>query len=686
MPQTGWRRLAALALVVAVWPLAFAQAQESASPAPASPAAPASAATPATASADTPEGGTPTPGPDASGTPTSAGPSFSIRIDAPTEIRALVNRFLELKRYQQVPDLDNVELLRLLELSETQIRSLLATEGYFTPQIDQTLRANATEAGSTPEVRIAIDPGPRTAIGQLDLGVQGAASTYAPAAEQVALLRQDWGLPVGAAFTQDAWSRSKVQALQSLQAERFAAARLLTSKAVIDPDASRAHLQLQYDSGPVYRYGAVQVNGAQRYDPLIAQRFARLPLGDEYRQTDLLQAQQRLLNSGYFAGASVMIDTSATADPQAAPVLVNVQELPLQKLVLGVGFNTDSGPGVSIEHTHNRVPALGWRALTRLKWNRDDQIFSTSLIAPPDDNLWQWLLNGSYQREQLSNKHQTTQQLRAGRTKNNGTIERTVYLQYDRSKADYGKGVVRDARAVSANYVWTLRQFNSHTFPTGGFGLTLEAGGGFTLNPQRQPFMRGAVRYLGFLSLDNDLGAGLGMANPAGRHARAVIDENPSAMQTASTAETVARALTPRKNGELALRIEGAAPRTRNDAIIPPNLLFLAGGNASVRGYGYQQIGVEDAEGVIEAGRYLFTTSLEYRRPVWRNGRATDWDSVVFVDAGSVANSPAGLRHLKYGVGAGAIWRSPVGPVQLAVAYGLQDSKVRLHMNLGFTF
>ena len=105
-----------------------------------------------------------------------------------------------------------------------------------------------------------------------------------------------------------------------------------------------------------------------------------------------------------------------------------------------------------------------------------------------------------------------------------------------------------------------------------------------------------------------------------------------------------------------------------------------------MRGYGYQQIGVESSDGVTEAGRYLLAGSLEYRRPVWRNGRATDWDSVVFVDAGNVANTPAGLRHLRYGVGAGAIWRSPVGPVELAAAYGVQERKLRLHMNLGFTF
>ena len=614
--------------------------------------------------------------------------AFSIRIEAPQDVRALVERFLELKRYQQVPDLDNVELLRLLELSETQMRGLLATQGYFTPQIDQMLPADLMQAGGTPEVVITIEPGPRTRIAALDLQIEGAARNHAAAATQLAQIQSGWGLPVGAAFTQAAWSQSKAQVLQALKAERFAAARLANSQAVIDPDTSSAHLQVLYDSGPVFRYGAVQVQGAQRYDAVIAQRLARLPAGAEYRQGDLLHAQQQLLDSGYYAGASVMLDTGDKADPQAAPVLVNVQELSLQKLVLGAGFNTDSGPGASLEHTHNRLPVLGWRALTRLKWNRDDQIFSTGLLAPPDEDLWQWLLKASHHREQFGSTRQTTQQLRTGRTKNSGAIERNWYLQYDHSKADYGQAVIHSAHAVSANYSWTLRQFDSLVFPAGGFGLTVEAGGGVTLNPQRQPFVRAAARYLGILSFDNDLGAGLKMANPAGAPLRETASGDPAVMRTAASSEALAlaRALAPRKHGELLLRLEAAALRTRANAIIPPNLLFLAGGNASVRGYGYQQIGVKDAAGVTQPGRYLLAASLEYRRPVWRNGRATDWDSVVFVDAGSVSNTPSGLRHLKYGVGTGAIWRSPVGPVQLAVAYGAQERKVRLHMNLGFSF
>ena len=40
----------------------------------------------------------------------------------------------------------------------------------------------------------------------------------------------------------------------------------------------------------------------------------------------------------------------------------------------------------------------------------------------------------------------------------------------------------------------------------------------------------------------------------------------------------------------------------------------------------------------------------------------------------------------KAGYGVGARWRSPVGPVQADVAYGVDVRKIRLHFRLGFNF
>ena len=67
------------------------------------------------------------------------------------------------------------------------------------------------------------------------------------------------------------------------------------------------------------------------------------------------------------------------------------------------------------------------------------------------------------------------------------------------------------------------------------------------------------------------------------------------------------------------------------------------------------------------------------------DGAPSDWESALFLDAGAVADQPGDL-HARVGVGAGLRWRSPVGPVQADLAYGVQERKLRLHLRLGFRF
>jgi translocation and assembly module TamA len=57
----------------------------------------------------------------------------------------------------------------------------------------------------------------------------------------------------------------------------------------------------------------------------------------------------------------------------------------------------------------------------------------------------------------------------------------------------------------------------------------------------------------------------------------------------------------------------------------------------------------------------------------------------VFYDVGKAGDNFHDLKP-KVGYGVGARWRSPVGPINVDVAYGKAVHKVRLHFSLGFTF
>lgn len=583
----------------------------------------------------------------AAGAKSAPAPAFDVEIDAPPEIKDLLQRHLELLRYRELADLDNTELDRLLLAAERNARDLLATLGYFSAEVTVRLQVAAAGQAVSRQVVIAVQPGPPTRIGEVAITFTGDIVEDATATRQRRTIRANWSLTEGMRFTQTAWDDAKAGALRLLGAERYPVGQIVSSRADIDPDTKTARLSVMLDSGPAYRLGGLQIKGLENYDRELVERLARLGPGSDYDRTRMLEAQQRLQDSGYFDSVFLTLDTSG--DPLAAPVLVTLREAKRKKIVLGVGTSTDSGPRLSVEHTNHQLPVIGWRAVSKLLLDRDTQSIGTELTAQPDEQNWRWVTSVLLKNENAASVDVRSQTLRAGRTQSTDRIDRNVYLQYERANTT-SLGVATLASAISANYAWTQRNFDSLPFPTRGYGLGVELGAGLTLGAQRDPFFRTQVHWLGVWSL-------------GGQEDR----------------YSAARA------GRIAVRAQGGAVVARDSAVLPSTQLFLTGGDASVRGYAYHEIGAALTNGQISPGRYLANGSVEWQRPISVNGQLTDWESTVFVDAGAVADKPSAFKA-KVGVGVGARWKSPVGPLQMDVAYGVAVKRVRLHLSVGFTF
>ena len=587
--------------------------------------------------------------------------AFDIEIQAPPEIKDYLQRHIELQRYRELSDLDASELARLLTAAQSNVKDLLGTLGYFAPEIALAVRDTPQNPKAARRVEITVQPGDAVKINDVTIDFVGAIAEDDAAQDQRRTIRSNWALRPGMPFTQADWNAAKNQSLRLLTVRRYPVGQILASRADIDPDEKSASLNVTLDSGPAYQLGDVKISGTQRFDAQLVARLARLKPGADYDQGQLLEAQQRLSDSGFFDSVYVSLDTTAGSASQA-PVLIQLREAKLQKAVLGVGISTDSGPRLSLEHTHNQMPGIGWRAISKLSLDRATRSLGSELTSPPDESGWRWVTSALVQSQTLGSFEVNSQRLRLGRTKGGEQIDRNFYFQYDRARVSGSTGPdatnsidspgsPRSADALSANYALTQRNFDSLPFPSSGYGLGGELGGGVTLGSNRQPYLRGQVRWLGLLSL----------------------------AATDSGARATLRA------GRVALRAEGGVVLARSGAELPSTQLFLTGGDTTVRGYAYRSIGNELASGAIAAGRYLAAGSVEWQRPIVVNDKLTDWESTVFIDAGAVADKPAELRA-KAGVGVGARWKSPVGPLQIDVAYGVAVKKLRLHLSVGFTF
>jgi translocation and assembly module TamA len=128
--------------------------------------------------------------------------------------------------------------------------------------------------------------------------------------------------------------------------------------------------------------------------------------------------------------------------------------------------------------------------------------------------------------------------------------------------------------------------------------------------------------------------------------------------------------------GRLLLRTEVGVTDVNDFGRLPASLRFFAGGATSVRGYDYESLGPKENDKVV-GGNNLWVNTLEYDYKF-----LPSWAVAVFVDAGNAADDFN--LELKRGAGMGLRWISPVGPVRLDVARGLDDPKGwNLHISMG---
>ncbi len=587
--------------------------------------------------------------------------AFDLTIKAPDAVKKYLAQYVELQRYRNLPGLQLTEMTRLLGAADDNVRELMGTLGYFSPDIKIDVydtgvapdgETTSGHAAARPQIVIAVEPGTQTTVTEVDLRYDGAITQERNFASRQERFARNWNMPSGTGFTQKDWDGAKSEGLRTLQRRRYPTAKIEASQADIDADVNQAKLSVHYDSGPLYKFGPLEIKGAKRYDTQGLIRVARLPVGDDYSEAAMLDAQARLAESGYYDSVFLTLNTDANT-PEAAPVVAQVREAKLQKVVFGVGVSTDTGPRLSLDHIHNQMPWLGWRAVSKLSFERDKKLLSTEWTDLPKEDGWRYFGGGELKREVNGDFDVNSVVIRGGHKKSTDHIDRSAFLQYDFSSVQgraSGNEKIPSSSSLTANYGWTGRYFNNNTNPTRGYGLAAELGAGFTLTPQRDPFVRALLRWQGFV--------------PAGQ----VTAPNGSS-----------------RAARLALRAEGGGIFAKDAAVIPATQLFITGGDTTVRGYGYKKIGTRVDGDQVYGGRYMAVGSVEYQRPLIRNGEISDWESAVFTDVGAVADKVGDLTPY-WGVGAGLRWRSPVGALQADVAYGIKEQRFRLHLRLGYSF
>lgn len=578
---------------------------------------------------------------------------YELVLDAPGPLRALMFKHLDLARFQRLPASDAIsaaELSRLMAAAPAQAKALLETEGYFNPTISAQREPGLSggETSSVPRVVLRIDPGPRTQVASLALDVQGPLREALQQADAAAIttwaaLHRDWLLRPDAQFRGPQWTAAKAAMLDRLRADGYPQAQWVSTEARIDAVDNSAALDVTAHSGPLFRLGSLRIEGLQRHGESSVRNITNLKPGTPYSERLLLDWAERLRKLDLFESVVVELDPAAD-NPDSATAIVRVRELPLQQATVGVGFSDDTGPRTTLEYTHRRVFGLPWIAKNKVEWGGTRQLLDVALVSHPLNKGYRGLLAFNAVREDAAGTVVESSRFRVGGSLDTERLDRLVFAESLAARTDNNAGTDpaqgRIKRAVSGNVHWTRRDLDSVLLPTEGDAWNLQGalGQAWLDASDRRPFGRLYVRYSGY--------------RPIG------------------------------KTWFGSARLEAAQVFVSDAQRVPDPLLFRAGGDESVRGYGYRSLGPVK-NGLAGSGRVLLTGSVELARPISVNQPAWWW--ATFVDAGQAADRWGELQPV-FGYGVGLRWRSPVGPLRVDLAYGDAVKKLRLHLSVGIAF
>jgi len=558
----------------------------------------------------------------AAGAPARA--DIAIEVDGvDAEMRRNVLAFLSLERYKDRDDLDDALMERLQERAVRETESALRPFGFYEPQVE----SRVTRTGSTTwKAEVRIVPGQPVIMENVTVQVLG------PGAENPNLREIATKLPLrqGDRLSHAAYDTIKGNLQRTAATLGYLDAKLTKSELSVDPPKRVATATLTLETGFRYRFGATTVEQDVINETLL-RRFVRYEQDDPYDATELLRTQFALDDSQYFATVEVL-PGEADREEHVVPVSIRAEPNRRDRYSAGFGYGTDTALRGTLTWEKRRVNSRGHRLRADLRAAKIAQSLEARYVIPIGDPALEKLsFELSYDRSDLGDLDTRTTDFEPSVTQIRGPWQRVLFTKFRRTTTIVPGTPAAPGSTDVANLLIPGVSFAS--VPRGYLGEAL--------------FSRALFAEL--------RGSSTALGAPA------------DYVQLRVEAE---RVFDLRPKWHLFLRGQLGASVISDTGDLPGTERFFAGGDRSVRGFGFNDLGPRDANAINIGGKHQFTGAVELIRDLPRN-----FGVAAFVDVGNAFDRFG--DPLQYAAGLGFRLRLPVVTIGIDVAQPLTNPACR---------
>jgi translocation and assembly module TamA len=399
-----------------------------------------------------------------------------------------------------------------------------------------------------------------------------------------------------------------------------------------------ADITLHINSGVRYKFAELRFGKDARSQQLI-KSLTPFKTGDLYQASQLGLLNQRLKQTQYFRHV-VVRPLVAEAIDIAVPIQVILTHKPRDNFDVGVGVSSDVGPRFTGKWKRPWVNGSGHSIGGEVFVSSPEQYVSVDYKVPLEDAIQNYLsFQGGYQAQNENDTSSHKWSISATRhwTVENSDWQRSAFVRLEQETFIQGLEPEQTTRLLTPGL--TLSRLRSKG------GLDINWGDKQTITTE-----------FASESLLSDIN-----------------------MFRITAASKWVRSI---EQHRFLWRAEIGGIVSNDFDQIPSSLRFFTGGDQSVRGFDYKTLSPfeldSDGEPELTGGQYLSVASFEYSYPV-----AENWRAAAFVDAGNATEEL--FKDPAIGVGFGAIWNSPVGPVRLYLAKGKSNfgSTRYFHISMG---
>lgn len=436
--------------------------------------------------------------------------------------------------------------------------------------------------------------------------------------------------------------------------------------------------------GTLARFGPIAIEGNSSVSDDVIRRQLLYRPGSRFRLSQIQESQRRLFDLETFQFVNIHQSTPEGQQPAVVPTTVTVTEGDHRKVNFGVGYGSEEKARGTFQWRHvnffggARTAGIDTRYSSLSRGVRLDvrqpYVFSPRFALTATGQSW-WTTEPTYELTTEGGKLTLERQLARRGPLSRRSASTTLSLSYTHEWQDY---------AISREALEDL-SFRDELIAL-GLDATTGAGQG-TLSSLALDMRRSTA--------DNLLDAKRGYV--ASIH----LEQAGKLLQgTWNYWETVLEGryyLNVANRGVVAVRaragtVDGWGDQNLN---VPFFKRYFLGGATSLRGWGRFEVSPLSGFGLPIGGATMLESSLELRVPVWGN-----LSGVLFADAGNVWTDPwaFNLSDLRYDVGPGLRYNTPIGPLRFDVGYQLnpipgllvngelQPRRFRVHFSLGQAF